>query len=285
MLIGLNLFDGDACAMERQAAACDALCALAGIEAVNVQFLHGDSRVDPRFETLAALATDSTLVTGSMGRRKPIAVEMFDVLASAAAARSHHYFAYINSDIVVTRALVNAVQGGARDTYAISRCDIGGEAGDRMITAGQDMFVVSVPWWGRNRGRFRSYILGEACWDNVYTAVMMCHSDGALLNRDPLIVHCRHAAAWRDATPAARYNGYLAALDARYFDLWSQYWHRLDTLRREDAPPSAEADLAKDLFVWKRSAPNAVRQFVRNARARQRYRRLRAEWLAAPSPG
>ena len=285
MLIGLSLFDGDAGAMERQEAACEALCALAGIEAVNVQFTHGESRRDPRFETLAALATDSTIVTRSAGRRKPISVEMFDVLAAAAVARGHDYFAYINSDIVVTRALVNAVQRGARDTYAISRCDVGGEAGDRMITAGQDMFAVSVRWWGDNRVRFRPYILGEACWDNVYTAVMMCHSNGALLNRDPLIMHRRHAAVWRDTTPAARYNGYLAALDARYFDLWSQYWHRLDTLRREDAPPSAEAELARAIFVWKRSAPNALRQFVRSARARQRYRRLRAEWLAAPSPG
>ena len=155
----------------------------------------------------------------------------------------------------------------------------------QMITAGQDMFVVSVRWWDRNRVRFRPYILGEACWDNVYTAVMLCHSDGVLLNRDPLIVHRRHAAVWRDATPAARYNGYLAALDARYFELWSQYWHRLDKLRREEAPPSTEAALAKEIFVWKRSAPNAVRQFVRSARARQRYRRLRAKWLASPSPG
>jgi hypothetical protein len=256
---------------------------LAGIEAVNVQFTDGDSRVDPRFETLAALATDSAIITGSAGRRKPIAVEMFDVLASAAAARGHYYFAYMNSHIVVTPALVNAVQRCARDTYAISRCDVGGGAGDRMITAGQDMFAVSVRWWDRNR--VRAYILGEACRDNVYTAVMMCHSDGVLLNRDPLIVHRRHAAVWRDATPAARYNGYLAALDARYFDVWSQYLHRLEALRRDDVPPSAEAELANDIFAWKRSAPNAVRQFVRSTRARQRYRRLRAEWLVGPSPG
>ena len=167
MLIGFNLFDGDAGAMERQAVACDALCALAGIEAVNVQFTDHDSRLDARFETLATLTTDSTTVTDSVGRRKPIAVEMFDVLASAAAARGHHYFAYINADIIVTHALVNAVQRGARDTYAISRCDVGREGSDRMITAGQDMFVVSVRWWDPNRVRFPPYILGAACWNNV----------------------------------------------------------------------------------------------------------------------
>ena len=107
----------------------------------------------------------------------------------------------------------------------------------------------------------------------------------ALLNRDPLLLHERHAAVWRDATPGARYNGYLAALDARYFDLWSRYWHRLEQLRSADAPQEAEADLARDTFVWRRSAPDAVRQFVRGARARRRYRRLRTEWHTAATAG
>ncbi len=34
---------------------------------------------------------------------------------------------------------------------------------------------------------------------------------------------------------SARYNGLLAALDARYFDLWSQYWHRLEAMRTAGA--------------------------------------------------
>jgi hypothetical protein len=281
VLIGLNLFDGDAASAKRQSEACAALAALDGIEAVNVQFEDGESRADQRIATLSALAVDSAHITGTPGRRKPIAVEMFDVLASAAASRGYRYFAYINSDIVVTRALLEQVQGDGKETYAVSRCDVGGHADDRMITAGQDMFVVSVGWWEANRWRFRPYIVGEACWDNVYTAVMMCHSKGALLNRDPLILHERHPAVWRDATPAARYNGYLAALDARYFDLWAQYWHRLEELRAADAPPAAEAALAREVFVWKRSVRDALRQFVRGVRARRRYHRLRAEWMTA----
>ena len=285
MLIGLNLFDGDAGAIKRQAAACEALAALDGIEIVNVQFERGHRREAPGITTLAQLVADSTVVTGSSGRRKPIALEMFDVLAAAADARRCQKFAYINSDVVVTPALVQAVRKAGKETYAVSRSDVGGGESGRMVTAGQDMFVVSVEWWRRNRARFRPYILGEACWDNVYTAVMMCHSDGALLNRDPLLLHERHAAVWRDPTPGARYNGYLAALDARYFDLWSRYWHRLEQLRRAGAPREAEADLARDTFMWKRSMPDAVRQFIRGARARRRYRRLRTEWLTAATAG
>jgi hypothetical protein len=284
LLIGLSLFDGDAGAMERQAAACDALCELEGVEAVNVQFAHGASRQEPRLPTLAALHRDSTAVTCSAGRRKPIADEMFDVLASAAADRGHVYFAYINSDIIVTPALVGAVRRAGWNTYAVSRCDVGGDEGDRIITAGLDMFVVSVEWWRRHRTRFRPYILGDPCWDNVYTAVMMCHSNGVVWNRDRLILHQSHATVWRHTTPTARYNGYLAALDARYFHLWSQYWHRLEALRAKGASESAEVDLAREAFVWTRSAPDAVRQLIRSARARRRYQRMRAEWLAAASP-
>jgi hypothetical protein len=285
MLIGLSLHEGDQDAVRRQSAACAALVGLDGIEAVNLQFTSGASLSDSRLPTLRALNTDSTQMAGSSGRRKPIAREMFDVLSSEAAARSHRYFAYINADIVVTRALVHEIGCGGRESYAVSRCDVGPGTPDRMVTSGQDMFVMSVSWWQRNRLRFRPYILGEACWDNVYTAVMMCHSQGVLLNRHPLILHERHPTAWRDATPAARYNGLLAALDARYFDRWAQYWHRLEQLRAAASPSSVEDQLARDMFVWKRSAPEALRHVVRSARARWRYHRLRAEWMTQPSAG
>ena len=285
MLIGLSLHEGDEDAVRRQSAACAALAGLDGIEAVNLQFTRGASRSDSRVPTIHALNSDSAEMTGSNGRRKPIASEMFDVLASEAAARRHRYFAYINADIVVTRDLVNEVERGGRETYAVSRCDVGTGAPDRMVTSGQDMFVVSVSWWQRHRLRFRPYILGEACWDNVYTALTMCHSRGGLLNRDPLILHERHPLAWRDATPTARYNGLLAALDARYFDRWAQYWHRLEQLRAAASPASAEDQLAREVFIWNRSAPEAMRQVVRSARARWRYRRLRAEWITQPSAG
>jgi len=281
MLIGLNLFDGDAGSIRRQAAACEALISLDGVDAVNLQFARGERRTHPAIRTVATLARDSTAVTGSIGRRKPLADECFDVLAAEAAAGSHRYFAYINSDIIVTRALVDEVARRSHDTYAVSRCDVGEEAADKMMTAGQDMFVVSVRWWQRNRTRFRPYIVGDACWDNVFTAVMMCHADGVLLNREPLIRHERHVVTWRDASPTARYNGYLAALDSRYFARWVHYWNRLEAMRAGAAPVAAEAALAREVFVWRRSAPEALRQIVRSARAHRRYRRLRADWTAA----
>ena len=86
MLVGLSLHKGDEDAVRRQSAACVALAGFDGIEAVNVQFTPGASRSNTRMPTLRALNTDSAQVTGSSGRRKPIASEMFDVLPSEAAA-------------------------------------------------------------------------------------------------------------------------------------------------------------------------------------------------------
>jgi hypothetical protein len=224
-------------------------------------------------------------VTGVSGRRRPLSREVFDALAQHAAAHGLTYFAFINSDIVVTQDAVAEVVRRGRETYAISRHDIGEGVPVEPITAGVDMFVAAVVWWGRHRRRFRPYIVGESCWDNVYTAIMMCHSDGVILNRDPLILHPRHEALWRDEAPAARYNGLLAALDARYFSLWASYWRRLHAARARGASAGEEEAIRHAVFVWRRSAPVAVRQGLRNVRALWRYRRLQAEWRSAAAIG
>jgi hypothetical protein len=70
----------------------------------------------------------------------------------------------------------------------------------------------------------------------------------------------------------------LAALDSRYFSMWSEYWHRLEQARSSAAPGVDEGVLRQETFVWRRSAFAAVCQGIRNARARYRYQRLRAEW-------
>ena len=119
-------------------------------------------------------------------------------------------------------------------------------------------------------------MIGDACWDNVYTAVMMCHSDGIILNRERLILHERHESLWNDGTPSARYNGFMAALDARYFALWCEYWDRLEQGRVRAVSAGEETRLRDEVFVWRPSASEALRQSVRAVRARLRFRRLRA---------
>ena len=179
-------------------------------------------------------------------------------------------------------ALVAATR---RQTYAISRGEVDDAAAPHdpcMLTAGQDMFVVAEAWWSRNARRFRPYILGEMVWDVVYTATMLCHSNGLLLNRDPIILHERHPPPWHAPTPAARYNGMLAALDSRYFSIWCTYWTALEALRASGGSRDDERRLREQMFVWRPSGVEALKQIGRTAKARLHFRRLQRHWAPAP---
>jgi hypothetical protein len=284
MLIGLNAFSGDAGAVRRQQAAAEHLLRLSSTEVVNLQFRSGPQTTLAGIETLPALSQDSREIAGPGSRSKAMTLEMFDVLAATASARGHDYFAYVNSDIIVLPAALDRIVDGRRETYAISRYDVASAddlKGGTQVTAGVDMFVFSPVWWRSHRRRFRSYVVGDACWDNVYTAVMMCHSNGAILNRDPLIVHERHPAVWNDATSSASYNGFMAALDARYFSLWCQYFARLEKARADGASAAVEQELRDSTFSWRPSVTAAVRQSIRSIRARWQFHRLRSSAMAS----
>jgi hypothetical protein len=282
MLIGIQLYAADAVVTRRQEYAVDALSTLAGVEALNLQFKNGPRADSPKIETAAVLEGDSVAVTGAPGKRKPLAREVFDALADRAARRGHRHFAFINADIVVKREAVEEIDRRACENYVISRSDVDDLGNDiphaRPMTSGLDMFVVSTAWWPRHRHRFRQYIIGETCWDCVYAAILLSHSRGIVLNRDTLMLHERHAPSWHEVTPAARYNGMLAALDARYFSIWAQYWERLEELRARGGPAEEEQELQRRAFVWRPSPYQAARQAVRSLRARRVYKRTRAQW-------
>jgi len=261
--------------------------ALTGVVPLNLQFRDGAACEHAGVETAAVLTRDSikttTTAPGTM-RRKPIAREVFDVLAIMAEARGYEYFACINADILVTSDALATVANTRCQTYAISRADVEDAAqpgAPTLLTAGQDMFVVHVDWWRRNAWRFRPYIMGEMCWDVVYTATMLCHSNGILLNREPLVVHERHAPAWHADTPAARFNGMLAALDARYFSIWCRYWQALEAARARSAPVEEELQLQREHFTWRRSGYQAAKQAARTVKARMHYYRLKRSWVRA----
>jgi hypothetical protein len=282
MLIGFQTYDADAVTSRRQRLAGEALLRLAGVTPLNVQFRDGAVSTFPEIETAAVLTGDSRSATGApVGTipRKPLAREMFDALAGRAAEGGHRYFAFINADIVVTPAAIREIHRLGRESYVISRSDVddlaSGTPDALPMTAGLDMFVVTTAWWQAHGSRFRPYIIGETCWDSVYTAMLMCHSKGTVLNRDHLIFHERHAPAWHALTPSAYYNGMLAALDSRYFSLWAQYWMRLEQLRAAGAAAAEEDALQQSAFVWRRSPYQAARQVVRGVLAKRRYQRVR----------
>jgi hypothetical protein len=280
LVLGTNSYQGDPDATRRQSRALDALQSLSGVIAIDLQW-HDMPSERPKIRTVAALRRDSTTVTGRAGRVKPIASDVLDALAAIAEREGCRYFAYVNSDIIVTPAAVALVIGGGHQAYAFSRMDYDSTGRDLgLILTGFDAFAFDVAWWRANRHRFRPYILGEPCWDNVYASLLMCHGKGMLVNREGAIRHEMHPTAWGQGV-FSEYNGFLAVLDARYFTLWATYHAKLVDARARHASDAEELAIAASVFVWRRSPALALRQAVRNVRAHMQYRRRRARWPAA----
>lgn len=275
--IGTRFYPADGDGGRRQARARAALLRLEGVVLLNLQFVDEDFRPEG-FRTLPVLRQDSRTLTGAAGARKPVVSEMFAALAGAARSAGCRYFVYLNADIEVTPVAVETVRARGLDGYAFSRTDVdpatGAEAGVQIF--GLDMFAIDAAWWAREGGRFRPYIAGEACWDNVYAALICGHGRGDVINDRPGIYHERHPTVWNDG-PFAEHNGFLAALDAPYFSRWVHYATRLDEMQKAGVPIDRARLLNETLVEPRLSALETAVHAARQLRARARYaRRSRA---------
>jgi hypothetical protein len=271
VLVGTHTYAGAAGAIHRQQQAVRALLALEGAEAVNVQFAQQPHEFEG-LRTLPRLTQSSNSVSGRRGPAKPIVSEILDVLAADASTRSIEYICLTNSDIIFTQQAVDWILDGGKEAYLFSREDFDHETGAalKVELAGVDVMAVATSWWLAHRRRFRRYIAGDACWDNVYTAVVMCHADAAIENRRGLVRHETHATAWSNS-PFAQYTRLLTALDAGYFSLWYRYWEGLTRLRAAGAGAEEEAAWAREVFVWRPAPRERLVQRARDVKALVRY--------------
>ena len=283
--IGTRYYPAEPDSERRQARSRASLLSLGAVVPVNLQFADETFTPDG-FRTLPILRRDSRTITGANGgARKPIMSEMFDALAGVARAEGCRYFAYLNADIEVTPAALEMVLRENRDAYAFSRMNLdpatGAEVGVEVF--GLDMFVVDAAWWARERRRFRPYVAGEGCWDNVYASMICAHGRGEVVNDRPGIFHERHPTVWH-ASPFAEYNGYLAALDAPYFSRWCHYATRVNEARKAGTPLDARRLAHEMLGEARLSLRETARHAARQLRARFRYARSRTSRAAASPP-
>jgi hypothetical protein len=272
LLLGTHIHPATGDAARRQARAMMCLRELSRMRPVNLQFADRAALQEfDGFDTLAVLTADSNTITGQPGVRKPLVSELFTALARTAVKRGTRYFSFTNSDILFTPAAIARLQQGDRTAYVLARGDFeaGTESDRPPLIYGTDVFVVEAAWWLSHSHRFRPYIVGEGCWDNVYTAQLVCWAGGLLLNREPLVRHEIHPVVWRES-PFAKHNGYLAALDRMYFTRWVTYAERLTGLREAAgglADEATELGLQDDAFRnWKPTLADRVLQSLRVAK-------------------
>ena len=285
--IGSHFYPIQGQAEQRQVRSRASLLQLDRVVPVNLQFHDEDFRPGG-FQTRLVLRQDSRTVTGAGGRRKPIVSEMFDALAEAARDAGCRYFAYINNDIEVTSVAVERILTGGRPAYAFSRVDLEPETRAELGVQlfGLDAFAIDVEWWARARRRFRPYIVGEPCWDNVYAALICAHGRGEVVYEQPGIFHEQHPQAWNDG-PFAEHNGFLAALDAPDFSRWVKYVTQLEA-RISAGLPVDVGPLLEKLADARLSPGEQMVHAARKLRAHFRYARVRRTIAAATprqSPG
>jgi glycosyltransferase involved in cell wall biosynthesis len=270
VIVGAHVHASGAADAARQESFARQLRACQVAELVNVQFVRPDlqQRIAD-VETLDVLVQDSVSITGRDGPPKPVVSEIFDALADRAVMRRVRYFMYVNADVEVRREAILEIVDGARDAYVFARTEC--EAGQpwRLLRNGIDAFVFDARWWKCNRNRFRAYLLGEPTWDNVYAAIALSHSDGALIANVGLLCHETHEIAWRHS-PFAEYQRLLAALDARYFTKWCEYYSRIRNLD-EGAFGTAGPRAADQTFGAQETFRQQLVQSARAAKAYARY--------------
>lgn len=272
ILLGTHTFDAKGEGGRRQAAALASFDGLTGVEIVNVQFADAPHEAGG-LRTLAVLTQDSTAVTGRAGARKPLVSEVLAALAAEASALGLPHFCFTNADIHFSQDAVDAIRHGSHEGCILFREDYDGATGESLglQLGGVDALALSTAWWGPNRWRFRPYILGEPAWDNVYTAIVLCHADAVVENRRGLLRHEAHGSAWTSGSPFAEYTRLLAAQDAGYFHLWCVYWDALARMRAEGADAEREAELVRRVFLWHPSLAARTVQAGRSLKARLRY--------------
>jgi hypothetical protein len=271
ILLGTSAYAAAGDGARRQGDALASWTALPQVRLANLQW--EDEAFDvPGLPTHRVLQNDSRRATGRAGPRKPVVPEVLDRLSELAADAGCRWLAFANSDVRVTPEAVERVLSGGLEGYAFSRTetDPAGGRAEEVSVAGVDLLVLSVGWWRANRRRFRPYLVGEPVWDNVYTAILLCHARAALLNREPLLLHERHPAAWA-GSPFAEHVRLLAALDRPYFTLWARYHDALLRLRAGGAGEDEEMALQRRVFRFAPTPAERVVQGLRAGKARLRH--------------
>jgi len=249
VLLGTSISARDGDAARRESSAQASLAALIDrglADAINLLFVD-ERPAAGAIRSQACLTLDAPGVSGLDGPRKPIVSEMLDVLAAEARRRGVPRIGLVNGDIVVTPAAVDRVSAIDAPFVAIARTDTGGGQPEAPMIHGVDFVAIDTAFWSRTRRLFRPYILGEEIWDNVYTAIGLCHG-GVLLNRERLILHERHETQ-KTRRPYARYVHLLAARDRAYFMRWCTYLARVEAMGGAVGSVDEALALQRSVFV------------------------------------
>jgi len=165
------------------------------------------------------LEKSSRYLTGESEKDIPSIKEILDVLYKEIANDANiTHFAYINSDCILTKNLIEHLQHNEVNAFAASRIDIEPinnfkdikDKGINVIRsepAGYDFFCFSKQWWKEHRHLFPDMLIGNPLFDVLYAGLIMLYG-GKLLNdpQKPIICHIQHENVSHKDSVEKRYN-------------------------------------------------------------------------------
>jgi hypothetical protein len=206
-----------------------------------------------KFKNLPVIKRKAKDIVLNSISEKPIAIDFFNALSET----DCDYFLFLNSDILLTRKLINLVLKGEYETYFFSRHDcLSIESLDkimpyRMEIAGFDAWAVKKTWWLDNKIHFKDYIYAEHLWDVAFSLEMYNRSKAYIGNKDLYICHEKHDLNWNESSPESLHNTKLWQ-ESPYSNNWKEFIYS-NLVKRQPYgmflhPLSNEEELEKKLL-------------------------------------
>jgi hypothetical protein len=222
--IGINIFGY----YKRQDQCIDVLNNFASkypqIELYNITY-EKETHYASGFKHLPLLKRKAKHIIEGSKSEKPIAKDFFDILSE----QDCDYFLFLNSDILISRGLIELLLKAEYETYSFSRADcypiydIQKLIPYRIEIAGFDAWAVKKSWWIENRHHFHDYIYSEPLWDVAFAIEMYNRSNSILCNKEPIkIYHEKHELKWNETSPEATHNSTLWE-NTPYHKRWHEF--------------------------------------------------------------
>jgi hypothetical protein len=194
------------------------------IELYNITH-EGETHYTNGFKHLPLLKRKAKDVISGSISEKPIAKDFFDVLSQ----QDCDYFLFLNSDILISRSLIELLLKAEYETYSFSRADCYPIENIKKIIpyrteiAGFDAWAVKKSWWIENRQYFDDYVYSEHLWDVAFAVEMYNRSNSIICNKQPIhIYHEKHELKWNESSSEALHNSKLWE-NTPYHERWHNF--------------------------------------------------------------
>jgi ADP-heptose:LPS heptosyltransferase len=263
ILIATNLVPfKDARRAELQQHSIESITGFKSLNVVPLNICFPDELILPDdWEVSATLSESADMKLMAAGKRKPFVTDLFNIASDEARRRGMGWFIVTNSDIIITATLIHEVRRLADEGYetmAFARTDVENTDQDQGLiygsleVRGYDVFACKTAWWENNKCRFLPYIFGERAWDNVYAAIMACHSKFHIFYTSGLCFHFKHDQNWEDTGAYADYNmSFFNGPDKTYSQNYSSFMDDIWNLPDEALTFEITAELISKHFPRK----------------------------------